>query len=513
MLAEAGPLEEIGPPELGPPGATDRPLLTAARQGSRRLVMATDARAAALGIRPGMAVAHAQAMLPDLRIEQADQAADQAALERLAIWCLRHFSPLASPCPPDGIWIDVTGCTHIFAPPGCSGQDPAAGEPALLAELTGRLARAGIAARAAIADTPGAAHALARFASRPVTVAPSGTAMQALADLPVAGLRLPEETVQALRLLGFDTIGQLYAAPRAPLARRFGNQVLHRLDQATGDAPEPIEPVAAPDRPRTRMGFPEPIATPEDLARATALLAERLCEKLRRAGQGASRLDLLFQRIDGVAQIIRIGTTAPSRDAPHLTRLLQERIQTIDPGFGIDSMMLSACLTARLDARQDLSELCTVAHAPDLSSLIDTLLNRLGVDRIYRVQPVESDVPERSLRRVAPQSRGEGSCWPDRLPRPPRLFTPPRPVETIALLPDHAPMQFTWRRRPHRIRRADGPERIYGEWWKDAQETWAVRDYFQVEDDAGQRFWLFRSGDGVCADTGDLQWFLHGVFA
>ncbi len=488
-------------------------MLTAARQQSRRLVMAVDARAAALGLHAGMPLAQAQAMVPDLLIEDADPQADAAALDRLAAWCLRHVSPLASACPPDGIWIDVTGCTHLFAAAGAPQDDRAqAGEAALLKHLVTRLAEAGFAARAAIAGTPGAAHALARYATDAMTIAAAGEDACLLSPLPVAALRLPEETVQALRLLGFDTIGQVRAAPRAPLAKRFGSLLLRRLDQAMGAAAEPIEPAVPPDLPRARMGFPEPIATAQDLARATLLLTERLCDKLQQCGYGASRLDLVFQRVDGAAQIIRIGTAAPSRDARHLGRLLSERIETIDPGFGIETMTLSAPLTDRLAPRQSISDLCIVAHAPDLSGLVDTLLNRLGVEKLYRVQPVESDVPERSLRRIPPLSRAEAAGWPDCLPRPPRLFAPPRPVEAIALLPDRAPMQFVWRRRPHRIRRADGPERIFGEWWKDAAETWAVRDYFQVEDESGQRFWLFRRGDGEQETTGDLRWFLHGAF-
>jgi protein ImuB len=482
-------------------------LLTVARVGSRRLVMAVDARAAGLGLHAGMAVAHAQAMVPDLRIEDAAPAEDEAALGRLSAWCLRHFSPLAAACAPDGIWIDVTGCAHLFAG---DGED---GEASLLRALTGRLAEAGIASRAAIAATPGAAWALARYAPDALSIVAEGGTHAALAGLPVASLRLPEEIVRALRTLGLDSVGQLMAAPRAPLAKRFGRAVLERLDQATGAVSEPIRPDAAPGLLRTRMGFPEPIATPEDLARATGLLAERLCEKLVKQGLGASRLDLVFHRVDGAAQAICIGTAAATREAAHLIRLLTAQLETIDPGFGIEAMMLAAPLTARLDARQGLSELCAPAGAPDLSGLIDTLANRLGADRVFRAAPVESDVPERSVRAVPPLARAEGGGWPDRLPRPPRLFTPPFHIEAMALLPDHAPAAFTWRRRSHRVRRADGPERIFGEWWKDAGETWSVRDYFAVEDEAGQRFWLFRRGDGERAETGDLQWFLHGVFA
>ncbi len=475
-------------------------MLTAARQGSRRLVMAVDASAAALGLHAGMAVGHAQALVPSLRIEDAAPAADAAALARLTAWCLRQFTPLAAACPPDGVWMDVTGCTHLWG-----------GEAALLEALTTRLAQAGVASRAAVADTPGAAHALARYGQTPLGIAPPGATRRHVAPLPPAALRLEPDTVADLRTLGFDTLGQLLTAPRAPLAKRCGTLVLRRLDQMTGAVAEPIEPAIVPGLPRARLRFPEPIATPEDLARATALLAESLCAKLARQGLGASRLDLVFHRVDGAHQAVRIGTAAATRDAAHLTRLLAARLETIDAGFGIEAMALTASLTAPLDARQSLSELCA-DRTPDLAALIDTLLNRLGEDSVFRAAPVESDVPERSVRVVPPLARQDGQSWPDRLPRPIRLFTPPRRIEAMALLPDHAPAAFTWRKRSHRVRRADGPERVFGEWWKDDKEIWAVRDYFAVEDEAGQRFWLFRRGDGEQVVTGDLAWFLHGMF-
>jgi protein ImuB len=277
-----------------------------------------------------------------------------------------------------------------------------------------------------------------------------------------------------------------------------------------GTQKEPITPVHPPGLCRTRQSFPEPIATPDDLARVTALLAEALCEKLRRRDQGACRLDLIFQRVDGSVQAVRVGTSAPSRDAAHLTRLLTVQIETVDPGFGIDMVTLAAPLTDVLGARQAVSGLVAPAGA-DLSGLVDSLQNRLGEGRVFRACAVESDVPERSVARVRPAVT-EGFSWPDRLPRPPRLLTPPREIEAMALLPDHAPARFTWRGRAHVVRRADGPERVFGEWWLAADEVFSVRDYFQVEDEAGQRFWLFRRGDGADAETGDMRWFLHGWF-
>ncbi len=482
-----------------PPDA--RPLLIAARQGARRMITAVDARGAALGLCAGMAVAQAQALVPDLAIAEADPNADAAALRKLAAWCLQRATPLAAPNPPDGVWLDVTGCTHLFG-----------GEPLMLDFLLARLEKSGIAARAAMAQTPGAAHALARYAATSLTIVPEDGLRKMLDPLPVAALRLDEETAQGLRRLGFDSIGQLTRTPRAPLSRRFGATALKRLDQALGHAPEPIEPMSLPGLPRARLGFPEPIATPEDLARAATLLADALCEKLQRRGLGANRLDLVFQRIDGAAQAIRIGTAAATRDAAHLSRLLLPQLQTIDPGFGIEAMTLTASLTSRLDASQFPSSLVEAGRNPDLSTLVDILANRLGPQKLFRARPVDSDLPERAVQATPPLSPAEGADWPDRLPRPPRLFDPPRRIEAVALLPDHPPVQFTWQRRAHRIRRADGPERVFGEWWKTPDETFAVRDYFHVEDDAGQRFWLFRQGDGENAATGDMQWFLHGIF-
>ncbi len=486
------------------PEPDTRPLLIAARQGSRRVVLAADARAQALGVTAGMAVAHALAMLPDLRVEEADPTGDEAALHRLAGWCLRHISPLAAPCA-DGVFIDVTGCTHFFS----TGADD--GEAALLAHLTGRLTQAGFTARAAIAGTPGAAHALARFGT--TAIAPHGHQADMFAPLPAAALRLPDDILQTLRRLGFETIGQIMAAPRAPLAKRFGATVLNRLDQLLGRAAEPIEPILIPEIPRARLGFPEPIATPEDLARAINLLCESLCEKCLQRGLGVRQLDLVFSRVDGATPTLRIGTAAANREPAHLARLLIEKRETIDPGFGIEHMMLTASLTDTLGARQTLSDLRLDTSAGDLAGLVDTIANRLGAQKIFRLAAVESDVPERSARKIPPLSRAQNCTWPERLPRPPRLFTPPQNIIVLALLPDHAPKHFVWRRRPYRVVCADGPERIFGEWWKNEAERWAVRDYFSVEDIAGQRFWLFRRGDGEQSITGDLNWFLHGIFA
>ncbi len=458
------------------------------------MLAGVDPAAQALGLMPGMALAHAQAMVPGLVIAEADPAAEAETLTRLAEWC-RAVTPLVATDGADGLWLDVTGCAHLFG-----------GEAALLDHLTGRLAQDGLHVRAGLADTPGAAHAVARYAQGGVI--PPGEHGAALAPLPIRALRLPGDTVATLRRLGFERIGDLARIPRASLTRRLGPQLSLRLDQAEGRVAEPIVPLPATEVMQHRVTFVEPLLTPESLALAIEHLVGPLCARMEQTGLGARRLDLLFERVDGAIQALRIGTARPSRGPQHLTRLLTERLEEVDPGLGVEAMRLVAPLVEPLRWTQP------DEHAADVSELVDRLSNRLGAEHVYRLQPVESDVPERSVRRVPALAPRTGRTWPRPWPHgcPLRLFDRPRRVEALALLPDQPPVAFTWAGRRHRIRRADGPERVHGEWWRRDAETDAVRDYFQVEDEDGRRFWLFRQGDGMDPKTGGLDWYLHGLF-
>jgi len=464
------------------------------------VIAAVDATAAQSGLYPGMPVAQGQALVPDLTVMEARPEEDAAALRRLAGWCLR-YAPLTAAAPPDGVWIDVTGSAHLQG-----------GETKLLRDLVSRLLVQGFAAHAAVADTPGAAHAMARFGAREIVVLPCGGQNAALARLPLAALRLPDATLDGLRLMGIEQIGALAALPRAPLVRRFGALVTTRLDQAFGRASEAIEPEFPPELIQARLTFVEPLLTAEAFATVIDRLIMTVCSVMERSGTGARRLDLLFERVDGTTQAIRIGTARASRDTRHLARLLKERIERIDPGLGVEAMRLVVPRADPLVPVQAAARLTAMdVEEPDIAPLVDRLANRLGPERVYRAAPVESDVPERSVRHVQAQEKAVGT-WPADLPRPVRLLDPPQPVEAMALLPDHPPMAFTWRRVRHRVRRADGPERIAGEWWKRNGETRSVRDYFRVEDEAGHRYWLFRRGDGENGISGDMRWFLHGFF-
>jgi protein ImuB len=470
-------------------------LVTSHRAGNRILVAAASPEAKALGLALGMVVTQARALVPGLDIVEHDPAADAAVLRNLALFAARRWTPRAAVSGADGLFLDLTGVSHLFG-----------GEEAMCRRIIGFCARAGYTARIAVAGTPGAAHALARFGPAPLLLCPSGGEAEALAPLPLAALRVNESVLAAARRLGLETIGELFAKPRGPLQRRFGRTLLSRLDQALGRAAEPFDPIVPEEPPMAELRFAEPIATAEAIGAALAELMRRLIDRMGKAGVAPRTLTLLCDRIDGRVERIGIGTARPTRDGPHLLRLLTMKIETIEPGFGIEGMHLVAGRCEPLAPEQYSGEKPPL----DLAPLVDRLAGRLGDRRLYRFSAVESDVPERSVRRIGPLAMP--APWPV-WPRPVRLLSPPERIDNVfALLPDHPPRRFTWRGRLHNVRRGDGPERIHGEWWKHSGEAEAVRDYFQVEDEDGARFWLYRRGDGGDPRTGDLSWYLHGVF-
>ena len=449
-----------------------------------------------------MGLADAYALEPVLLVEEADFLGDAAALTKLTRWCDR-FSPWATPCGSDGIFLDVTGCAHLFGD-----------EAALAAQAVARLARQGIEARAAIADTLGAAWALSRFGGARFGAAaavPPGAARQALADLPVAALRLEPETASLLIRLGLQRIGELYPLPRAALAARCGDSVALRLDQALGKATEPLSPLPPQPLRWSRRSFAEPITTPEAIAAALRELLQHLTRRLGEDGVGARQLALTLYRVDGRIERAAIGTAFPARDPRHLWRLFEERLPGIAPGLGIEDMVLTATSAEPLAAAQLGLDGDEGGNNADLGALIDRLVNRFGARALARPVLRESHIPERAVRFVQPLAEAATASWnPARL-RPIRLLPRPEPIEATAPIPDDPPLLFRWRQRAHRVRAADGPERIAAEWWRGmGKQGEEPRDYYRVEDEDGQRFWLYRAG--LYRPDRAPRWFLHGFF-
>ncbi len=500
--------DEGGPAGSGPPFTVKRtiapapwarPMVLAERSGQREAVTAACPLAQELGLHPGMAAAQARALVSDLDVREADRDADQAWLGRLALHAVRHWTPTASVCAPDGLWLDLTGTTHLFG-----------GEVRFCRRVVRFLKRLGFNARIAIAGTPGAAHALARFAGEEVTILPYGEEAQAIADLPLAALRLPPETLTTASRFGLERIADLYPMPRGPLAKRLGLRAVERLDQARGLVAEPIVPVVPFEMPRTERRLLEPIGTAEAINQVARDLLGDLVRELEARRLGLRSAVLTCRRVDGIDQRIAIGTARATRDAKHLARMLAMRVERIDPGLGIEAMDLIAPRVEVLQPEMTQNGLAGAPRAPDIAPLVDQLTGRAGQQALFRMSAIESDVPERAVRRTDPLAKPAN--WPA-WRRPVRLLPRPEALSgVVALLPDHPPRRFTWRGKPYRISGGEGPERIHGEWWRSGRELWAVRDYFIVETDTGERFWLFRRGDGVDAPTGDLTWYLHGVF-
>ncbi len=479
-----------------PPAA---PLILVAKVGARELTTALCHAARGLGLTIGMAASQARALVPGLDVRPADPNADAALLERLALHAVRHWTPTAARSGPDGLWLELTGVTHLFG-----------GEERFCWRLMRFLARLGLTARVAVASTAGAAYALARYAASAVTIVPAGDHVEAVAPLPLAALRLEPAALTAAARFGLERVADLLPLPRGPLARRLGLPAIARLDQAVGRVAEPITGVVPFEAPCAERRLLEPIGTAEAIMTIIGDLVPDLVGVLHKRGLGARALRLALERVDGTEQVVAAGTSRATRDGPHLARLLAMRIDRIDPGFGIEAVRLTAVRAEPLGAQALASGLAGDGASPDLAPLVDQLAGRVGERRLFRYASLEADVPERAVARVG--ALEPAGCWPA-WHRPVRLLHRPEPLSrVVALLPDHPPRRFEWRGSVHSVVAGDGPERIHGEWWRREGEVWAVRDYFRVEDDRGHRFWLFRRGDGIDVRTGGRTWHMHGFF-
>ncbi len=528
------------------PASADGPrVVVAAIEQAQRIVALNDV-AARLRLAPGMALADARAMYPSLPVAEADFEADARLLEAIADWCDR-YTPLVGLDPPDGLMLDITGCAHLFG-----------GEAALARDLVARLARQGFRSRAAVADTVGCASGMARYGDfatvipgagarvrnapeKNLCIIPREQAEPAMLPLPVAALRIAPETVAGLTTMGLKRVADLAGRPRAPLAARFGEALLRRLDQALGRADEPITPRLPLPAALAERRFAEPIALAADVLGTIEQLANELGRVLERRGEGARLVQVALFRTDGAVHRLEIGTGAPLREPARVRKLFEDRLAVLgdacDPGFGYDMVRLSALVTERCDPTQ--TGLAGGDHAEALAHLIDRLGARFGLRRVTRLVPRDTHIPEfavaavpahavsRAALTLPPRSGGEeeessrrneeGNLAPDSLSpaRPIRLFERPEPIKVIDEVPDGPPARFWWRQVQHEVVQTEGPERIAMEWWRDQRGNRLTRDYFRVESRTGVRAWLYREGlyGRELEPPEKPRWYLQGLFA
>lgn len=520
-----------------------QPFAVVGLRANAHLLVSMNPEAEAAGLRQGQPLRDATAMCPTLITAPENPAEDAAFLRALRRWAGK-FSPWVAEEAPDALVIDLTGCAHLFG-----------GEDGLMAQVEEDCADLGLSLRASIADTRGAAWALARYAgagsaqtrsgdairqeahatrsraarrfsrqpnvtaqqSGPAgMIAAPGQTRQALAALPLPALRIAPAAVEALGRLGLRRVEDIMGMPRAALARRFGAEVLRRLDQALGVDPEPVNPAAAPLHFAMRMSFPEPIGLIDDVTAGMDRLLPPLCAKLVAKGRGARRVRLEAQRSDGRVAVVEVGLARASQEVDRIRPLLLLKLDQIDAGFGIDRLRLEAVETEPMHALQHRGHLEAAADVAArqgadtaLEDLIGKLGTKLGQEAVVRLHPADSNIPEKSAMTLAAAwSLPTAEPWPEpRAPRPIVIFRP----EPVNAPPERTPpAQFRWRRRSFDLRFAVGPERLLPEWWLDDPE-WrsGPRDYWRVEVAGGERLWLFYAHGGEMSGG----WFCQGLFA
>jgi protein ImuB len=351
-------------------------------------------------------------------------------------------------------------------------------------------------------------------------IVPPGGMREALAPLPLAALRLAPEVVTLLAQVGLKHIADLLQRPRATLAARFGTELILRLDQALGVDEESITPRQPLPRYVAEQRFAEPIALERDVLGTIQRLGDRLRARLEQHGEGARLIEVVLFRLDGKVLRLSAATSRPIRDAALIRRLFAERLAAVgdahDPGFGFDMIRLSVIVAEPLETKQtgfDVSD-----HTEDLSELIDRLGARVGFACVLRFVPHDTHIPEFAAvevpaNLVQPASFQSIASQDSLAPlRPIKLFARPEPIDAVAEVPDGPPVRFRWRHVLHEVKRAEGPERLAMEWWRDATGAALTRDYFRIESREGARFWVYRAGLYE-RETTEPRWYLHGLFA
>jgi protein ImuB len=489
-------------------------VLVAPAQGGIR-VMAANNQAKHEGISVGQSLADARLLSPTLKAADHDPSADAAALTKLTFW-LTRYSPWVSGDPTDGLLMDITGCAHLLG-----------GETALAEDLMHRLNRFGITSRIAIAGTIGAAWAFARHSTDMLTIVESDKTALVLRPYPISALRVDAATTARVSQVGLKTIGAIAPKPRAPLAARYGKELMSRLDQAFGLKSEALSPITPPPEYRVSASFIEPIQHLDAVAVNLDDLITSLAAILEGASVGARRFDLTLYRVDGGIHTVMIRTSVLTANKSLINRLFTEKLklfaEAYDVGFGIDQLILAAFECERSGQTQsDLTGKSEGDKEAALQMLLDRYSNRFGRDSVGRFIPQTSYIPERSERLVpvadAPKTIPDWNIFLEQLQgdmhlgRPIALLPRPEPITAIAEVPDGPPVVFEWRRLKHRIICAEGPERIAPEWWaRPANNVEPTRDYYRVEDNQGYRYWLYRQG--LYERGENPNWFMHGFFA
>ena len=477
------------------PQLKEIPFVLAAPDHGRMVVTAANVMAQTQGIEKGMAVADARAIILSLEVLDDKPELPGKLLKGIAEWCIR-YTPIVAVDPPDGLILDATGCTHLWG-----------SEEQYITGIITRIKSFGYNARASIADTIGTAWAVTRYGQN--AVIESNKQYTALQLLPPAALRLEAGTTELLEKLGLRQVKDFMNMPHTALRRRFGRHLLLRLGQALGYEEEGIIPVQPCEPYQERLPCLEAIVTATGIEIALQRLLDALCHRLQQEQKGLRIAVFKGYRVDGKIEQISIGTNRPSCNRKHLFKLFEIKIETIEPALGIELFTLDALKVEDLSTVQE--TLWNNTGGLDdiaLSELLDRIGGKLGANCIHRYVPDEHYWPERSFKQAVDLNEKLQTTWKADKPRPLQMLYNPELIEVTVPIPDYPPMLFRYKGKLHKIIKADGPERIEQEWWLQQGQH---RDYYNVEDEEGHRYWLFRSGHYEAEAS--YQWFIHGFFA
>lgn len=476
------------------PKLINQPFVISTPVHGRMTITAASPAAQTLGICRGMVLADARAVCPSLQSFDEKPGLSEKLLKRIAAWCIR-FTPIAAIDLPDGIQLDASGCSHLWG-----------SEQEYLADILKRLREKGFQARAGIAGSFGCAWGVARFGN--TLVIPPGEQTNAILSLPAAALRLDASIIARMHQLGLHQVKDFISMPKPALRRRFGQQVLQRIAQATGLEQEQVRSIHPPQDWQERLPCLEPVQRLEGIEIALQQLLEQLCRRFQKEAKGIRKMSLKIFRVDNKTQSIGIDTTAPSSSVKHLFHLFSLKLQTLEPGLGIELFLLEANTVEPLKALQgEYWKNASGINNTVLAELVDRISARLGPAVVSRYLPAEHHWPERSFSKANALDAQSPTQWRTDQPRPIILLPVPEKIEVTAPIPDYPPMLFRHKGKLHKIVRADGPERIEQEWWLQQGQH---RDYYAVEDENGCRYWLFRSGHYDAEKT--WGWYLHGYF-
>ncbi len=501
------------------------PLVLARAAGGARVVERVCPRARALGLRPGLSLAQARALVPGLTVASYEPHRDRVVLVHLARWAYR-FSPAVEPVEPGTLLLDITGCQRLFG-----------GEEAIARQAVTGLARRGFQARGAVADTVGAAYALAVAGPAPLGVVPPGQASAWLAPLSPAALRIAPTVVEKLDAVGIRSIGDLLMLPRSTLPARFGTELVLRLQQALGEVWEGVTPQPPAEPPHARRSFESPLTDYGSIVAVVERLLAEVLSPLRARALAARRVECVLYYERAAPRLLAVGLSRATHDHRHVAELLRQRLEQVDlnrysgswganreggpPGeprlgrslalpcrttvnthlaAGVVGVALIARQVSRCPGQQGgLFEPPRTGAGEALGNLIDRLAARLGHETLVRPRLLDDHQPERAFRYASvadagcePESNGDVPSARPLARRPVRLL--PRPVLTraVAERPGGPPMLFVYRGREYRVVWAEGPERLETGWWRGPDIR---RDYYRVVTDTGEQFWLFRVFD------------------